>query len=117
MRIHTVSNQKNIDNSEEYNIVMLGAGNVSTHISRHLHFKGHRISCIYSRTFESASDLAVQTGARPTSLLEEVPHQADFYLVCLPDHAVAPVINELKKRSGIFADSDCSPKRAWIRPR
>jgi predicted short-subunit dehydrogenase-like oxidoreductase (DUF2520 family) len=81
---------------------MLGAGNVSTHISRHLHSKGHRISCIYSRTLESASLLANEFGGIATTDLHEVPDQEDFYLVCVPDQAVVSVLSHFKGWKGIW---------------
>ena len=83
-------------------MVMLGAGNVSTHISRHLHSKGHRISCIYSRTLDAASELARQFGAEAITQLDEIPGQADFYLVCLSDQAVAKVIGHFEGWEGIW---------------
>lgn len=91
-----------IGTSVSYNIVMLGAGNVSTHISRHLHSKGHRISCIYSRTLESASLLADEFGGFATTVLQEVPDQADFYLVCVPDQAVVSVLSQFRDWNGIW---------------
>jgi len=81
---------------------MLGAGNVSTHISRHLHSKGHRISCIYSRTLESASLLADEFGGFATTDLQEVPNQADFYLVCVPDQALVSVLSQFKDWNGTW---------------
>jgi predicted short-subunit dehydrogenase-like oxidoreductase (DUF2520 family) len=81
---------------------MLGAGNVSTHISRHLHSKGHRISCIYSSNLESASLLADEFGAKATTQQEEVPRQADFYLVCVPDQAVSSVLSLFKGWKGTW---------------
>ncbi len=84
---------------------MLGAGNVSTHISRHLHSKGHRISCIYSRTLESASLLADEFGGIATNDLAKVPDQADFYLVCVPDQAVTSVLSLFKGWKGIWLNT------------
>jgi len=91
-----------IGTSVSYNIVMLGAGNVSTHISRHLHSKGHRISCIYSRTLESASLLADEFGGIAATDLDEVPDQADYYIVCVPDQAVLSVLSHFKDWKGIW---------------
>ena len=81
---------------------MLGAGNVSTHISRHLHSKGHRISCIYSRTQELASLLADEFGGFATSDVNEVPNHADFYIVCVPDQSVVSVLGQFKDWNGIW---------------
>jgi predicted short-subunit dehydrogenase-like oxidoreductase (DUF2520 family) len=81
---------------------MIGAGNVSTHISRHLHSAGQRISCIYSRTIESARQLAGELGVPGTSSIEEVPGEADFYIAALPDGALYQVAEKFRHTRGIW---------------
>jgi predicted short-subunit dehydrogenase-like oxidoreductase (DUF2520 family) len=81
---------------------MIGAGNVSTHISRHLHSAGKQISCIYSRTEESAQKLAGELGVPGTSKIEEVPAEADFYILAVPDREVLPVAENFHHTSGIW---------------
>jgi len=82
--------------------VIIGAGNVATHISRHLYSVGHTISCIYSGTSESASRLAKEFGSLGTTVPEEVPEGADFFIVCVPDKAVQEVVLEFRDRKGIW---------------
>ena len=81
---------------------MLGAGNVSTHLSRHLHSSGHPISAIYSRNMESARMLADELGTIGTSVPGDVPREADFYLVCVPDDAVERVALDFRDCQGIW---------------
>lgn len=81
---------------------MIGAGNVSTHISRHLHSAGHQISCIYSRTAESAGQLADELGVSGTAKMEDVPTEADFYIVALPDREVLPVAEKFRHTNGVW---------------
>ncbi|MEN8203816.1 MAG: Rossmann-like and DUF2520 domain-containing protein [Bacteroidota bacterium] len=81
---------------------MIGAGNVSTHISRHLHLKGHRISCVYSRSEESAMTLANELECLGTAVPDEVPDQADFYIVSVPDSAVSSVAGKFTGRKGTW---------------
>ncbi|MDF1574022.1 MAG: DUF2520 domain-containing protein [Bacteroidales bacterium] len=81
---------------------MMGAGNVSTHISRHFHSAGHRISCIYSRTEESARRLAGELGVPGTSEMEEVPREADFYILAVSDRAVAGLCRKFGHTRGIW---------------
>ena len=81
---------------------MIGAGNVSTHISRHFLSAGHRISCIYSRKEESAQSLAGELGVPGTSNPDKVPTEADFYIFCVPDHAVAELAEQFRGRKGIW---------------
>jgi len=81
---------------------MIGAGNVSTHISRHLHFKGQQISCIYSRSMESVSVLASELGCAGTADPDKVPEHADFYIVSIPDGAVSEIVSKFRGRKGIW---------------
>ncbi len=81
---------------------MVGAGNVATHISRHLHSAGHRIECIFSRTRESAERLAGELGSLAVTDPDLLPRKADFYIICVPDHAVAEVAAGLKGHEGIM---------------
>ena len=81
---------------------MIGAGNVSSHISRHFHLSGHHISCIYSRTEAAAQQLAAELGVPGTSVVEEVPVDADFYLLCVPDRVVLEVAEKFRHTSGIW---------------
>ena len=102
MRTGTASNPDIIESSDSYRIVILGAGNVATHISRHFHARGHRITCIYSRTMEAAQSLAEELGATGTAEPSQVPDKADFFILCVPDQAVAEVAVQFRGRQGIW---------------
>ena len=101
-RTNIASKNQIIESLDSYNIVMIGAGNVSTHISRHFHSAGHQISCVYSRTEESAQRLSGELGVPGTSNMEKVPLEADFFILCVPDHTVAEVAEQLRGRKGIW---------------
>jgi predicted short-subunit dehydrogenase-like oxidoreductase (DUF2520 family) len=101
-RTNIASKNQIIESLDSYNIVMIGAGNVSTHISRHFLSAGHQISCIYSRSEESAQRLSGELGVPGTSNMEEVPLEADFFILCVPDHTVAEVAEQLRGRKGIW---------------
>ena len=88
--------------SGTYRIVIVGAGNVATHLARHLFSRGHSIVTIYSRTLKHAEELATLVAAVPTDSLEEVPLQADVYLVALPDGEVGRISAQLNDRRGIW---------------
>ena len=81
---------------------MIGAGNVSTHLSRHLHAQGHTIGCVWSRTPESARALASEVGAKACTNVAEVPRKADFYILSVPDRAVAEMAAEFAGCHGIW---------------
>ncbi len=81
---------------------MLGAGNVATHISRHLYSRGHSISCVYSKTEGSATNLAERLNCTGTSSPESVPPSADFYIICTPDHVIPEIVQKFQNREGIW---------------
>jgi predicted short-subunit dehydrogenase-like oxidoreductase (DUF2520 family) len=101
-KINIASKKQIIESTDSYSIVMIGAGNVSTHISRHFHSVGQKIDCIYSKTQASAETLAEELGVPGTSRLDDVPQGADFYIVAVPDDAVPGIAEVFKYASGIW---------------
>jgi predicted short-subunit dehydrogenase-like oxidoreductase (DUF2520 family) len=94
--------KKQIIGSETKHIVLIGAGNVATHISRHLHAQGHRIGSVWSRTLDSAQVLASEVGAEACARVSEVPRKADFYILAVPDGAVEKMAEEFSGCQGIW---------------
>ncbi len=80
----------------------MGAGNVGTHLSRSLHQAGHQILCIYSRRSLPAGRLATEVNSRGTSRKEDVPEEADYYLLALPDSAIADAVHQWKHCRGTW---------------
>jgi predicted short-subunit dehydrogenase-like oxidoreductase (DUF2520 family) len=75
---------------------------VATHISRHFFTRGHRIACVYSQTQESAERLAGELGCAGTADPDQLPLEADFFILCVPDRAVSQVAGQLRDRKGIW---------------
>ena len=78
-------------------IVMIGAGNVATHLGIALQAKGHEVVQVYSRTMASASALASRLGADALTSLDDVCRDADIYLVALKDDALLHLIPSIVK--------------------
>lgn len=70
---------------ENLNIVILGSGNVATHLSKALDKNGFTIKQIYSRTAEHASQLATQLQCQQTTSLDNLVSDADMYIFSLSD--------------------------------
>ena len=77
------------------NIVLIGAGNVATHLGQTLVKAGHQILQVYSRTETSAAELAKKVNASHTTQLHEVNSTADLYLVMLKDSVLGEILPEL----------------------
>ena len=76
------------------NIVLLGAGNVATHLCRALHEAGHKVMAVYSRTLAHAQDVAHAVGAVPATQVSDLP-EADVYLFSVKDDALPTLIGEV----------------------
>ncbi|MEE0689800.1 MAG: NAD(P)-binding domain-containing protein, partial [Bacteroidaceae bacterium] len=61
-------------------IVLIGAGNVATHLGVALKRAGQEVMQVYSRTEASASALAERLGVPFTTSLDEVVSEADLYI-------------------------------------
>lgn len=78
-------------------IVLLGAGKVAAAMGARLVETGHSIEAVWSRTSEAAHALAANLQSVGTSVYDELPTQADLYLVVVPDHAIGEVAESLAK--------------------
>ena len=77
-------------------IMIMGAGNVATHLSKVLSDKGYIITQIYSRTLERAKDLAKYYNAAYTDNIDEVNTDSDLYILVIKDDAIGLVADKLR---------------------
>jgi predicted short-subunit dehydrogenase-like oxidoreductase (DUF2520 family) len=76
-------------------VVLIGAGNLATRLSKALIENGHEIVQIYSRTEYSASMLANTTGSAFTTKTEDIYKDADIYIISLADSAYETVLGNI----------------------
>lgn len=88
-------------NKEINNIVIIGTGNVATNFAMALNEKGKDIVQIYSRTEESAKELADKVSADYTTELHKL-EKADIYIVAVTDSAIEEVVRQIKIKNGII---------------
>lgn len=97
-------------------IVLIGAGNVATHLGMGLQQSGCQILQIYSRTQKSASELADLLKVPYTTALEEITSEADVYIVALKDSAfqdLLPYIIKGKEKSLFVHTAGSLPMSMW----
>lgn len=88
-------------------IVIIGAGNLATHLTLALSRSGHRIKAIYNRTKATARNLADRVGQPdvmiPTDIASLPP--ADIYLLAISDDALPSLLEqwEPERPTGIVA--------------
>ena len=76
-------------------IVILGSGNVATHMAKALDNQGH-VSQIYSPDPSHAAQLAGQLrAATPVSDLDKLATDAQFYIIAVKDDAIAELVKHL----------------------
>jgi len=99
-------------------IVIIGSGNVATHLARALS-KVARVEAISSRRLENARALASQIpGCRASDCLADLPADAGFYIIAVADDQVANVAAALPDVTGIVAHTSGSvPIEALARHR
>ncbi len=78
-------------------IVLIGAGNVATHLGSALQQAGYELLQVYSRTEESASVLARKLSTGYTVSIEGIRRDADLYIVALKDSALQELLPLLVK--------------------
>ena len=78
-----------------YNLVIIGSGNLATHLTLALHTSGMNIMQVYSPTASHASQLADRVGAEPVSSLSLISRDADAYIISIKDDAISSVLSAL----------------------
>jgi predicted short-subunit dehydrogenase-like oxidoreductase (DUF2520 family) len=77
-------------------IVILGSGNVATHLGLAFHQAGLKILQVFSRDLSHAEELAGKVNAQAITDVDKVNFNADFVLFCISDSALLPVLEKRK---------------------
>ncbi len=83
------------------NIVVIGAGNVATHLAEALKNAGESIVQVFSRTEASAKALANRLQTAYTTDLNSILRNADIYIYALTDNALKDIIEKISNTHGI----------------
>ena len=86
----------------ENGIVILGAGNVATHLSLALKKAGFPIKCIYSKTIDAAKELALKVDSHYTNEISQIPVEADLYILAVKDEIIEEIVKHIKLQYGII---------------
>ncbi|RLD36921.1 MAG: DUF2520 domain-containing protein [Bacteroidetes bacterium] len=83
-------------------LIIIGSGNVATHMAMAFKKAGLDICGIYSRTFENAQILAKKLNINAFKSVVEIPLDADAYLLSVSDSALPEILKELPSFDGIL---------------
>lgn len=84
-----------VEEKKRISIVFIGAGNLAVNLAQALYEKGAEIVQIYSRTEESARQLAERMNAAWVTDLKEVIANASLYIVSLKDSAFVELLPQI----------------------
>ena len=89
-------------------VVIIGSGNVATHIAKALHKANVQVSQIWSYHYENASLLAKEVNADAINELSQIDTDATICLIAVKDDAIAEIIPALQNFKGIVAHTSGS---------
>jgi len=82
-------------------VVLLGSGNVATHLAKALKANGEEIVQIYSKQLDHAALLANLMGCQAVQKLNDLNPDADLYIIAVKDDVIAEVALALKNFEGL----------------
>lgn len=85
------------------NVVLVGAGNLASHLGKALYSKGYNILQVYSRTLKHATDLAHPLKASPITNIADVNTKADFIIISVTDNAIGSIVKQIPTCNAIVA--------------
>lgn len=97
-------------------VVIIGAGNVATHLARALKEAGFVISQVYSRTQDAAEELALNLNSKFTSNPADILPDADLYIVSVTDDALETLAENLNFKKQLVVHTSGSILLDVIRP-
>jgi len=95
-------------------IVLIGAGNIASHLGPALQAAGHSIVQVVNRSQESAQRLASELNADSTTDLKSARTDVDMYLLAVSDDAIAKVAKQLNAGTALVAHTSGSIDLAAI---
>lgn len=96
-------------------VVILGAGNVATHLAMALN-EHCEILQIYNRTLQKARAIADRINAEAVDDVKDISNDADLYIIALSDDAILPTVEKLGKRKGIWVHTSGSTPLEVLAP-
>ena len=98
-------------------IVIIGSGNVASHLVRGFSHAGCEIVQVFSHSIDHARRLAEELGsAQAVANLSDLITDADFYLIAVTDAAVAKVAESMPPVSGLVAHTSGSVPLTALAP-
>lgn len=95
-------------------ITLIGAGNLATQLGLALSKNGIGISQVYSRTEESASNLASKLNCTFTSVPSEINTKSDLLLIAIKDDAIMELLGQINVEQSFIAHTAGSVPMSFL---
>ena len=95
-------------------IVLIGSGNVATHLALALTSAGNKILQVFSRSLVYAEQLANRVGAEPIDDVSHLTLAADLYLISVADASIQEVAQKMPLVEGVVAHTAASVPMAVL---
>jgi len=82
-------------------VVIIGSGNVATHLGTAFLKKGIDIKGVFSTTLDHAQELAEKLKTKAFASITDIPKDADAYLLAISDWALSETVRQLPSVDGI----------------
>ena len=92
----------------DYNIALIGAGNVATHLGKAFARSGVSVRYVAARTIENAQNLANKLGAKAYINISDIPTDVDFVIISTSDTSVGDVAKMLKPSEAVVVHTSGS---------
>ncbi|MCX6275922.1 MAG: DUF2520 domain-containing protein [Bacteroidetes bacterium] len=89
-------------------IVLIGAGNVATHLGVALKKAKHEILQVYSRSESSSRELSQKLRCKYTTDVKSIFAAADLYIISISDHAIKEFLKYLSLKNKIIVHTSGS---------
>ena len=84
-------------------LIIIGSGNVATHLSTAILKAGHSIAGVCGRNFEHTAELAKRLNTKSFDDISAIPTDADIYLISVSDDNISDVASQMPNVKGIVA--------------
>ena len=87
------------------NIILIGSGNVATHLGLSLVKKGYKIVQVWSRKLKNAERLAKRLNSNATDSINKLKH-VDLYIVSVKDDVTESIITQLNRTNVVHTSGN-----------
>ncbi len=89
-------------------VILIGSGNVATHLGKALNEAGHSILQVYSRGEAGAKSLARKLSCSYTTDIKKISGKGDVYIIAIRDEAIGPFVKKFTSSEKIIVHTSGS---------